>query len=173
MSDPGSNIPAAVKHFANTLPKFPDGRIDYTHSPAAPVINCFVVYKGKILLLKRSDKVLAYKGMWNSIGGFLDELKPLREKVLEELREELGISESQVGSMHFSEPMEYHDASVGRTWIIHPVRCELKAEPKIQLDWEHTEYQWVTPAQIKSMPVIPGLDQVWGKVSLEKSQQAI
>ena len=51
------------------------------------MIICFVRYNDEILLLKRSDKVWTYKGKWNVVAGYLDEIKPLREKALEELRE--------------------------------------------------------------------------------------
>lgn len=50
-----------IKEFAKKLPKFPDGRIDYSNSDIAPVITVFVRYKDKILILKRSDKVRAYQ----------------------------------------------------------------------------------------------------------------
>jgi hypothetical protein len=58
-----------LDEFSKILPKFPDGRINYTTSQRCPVITCFVMYEGKILLLKRSDKVGTYKGFWNSVSG--------------------------------------------------------------------------------------------------------
>lgn len=67
-------------NFAKILPHFPDGRIDYSHASKAPVVIIFVKHKGKILLLKRSSKVRAYKGKWQVVAGYLDEVKPLREK---------------------------------------------------------------------------------------------
>ena len=46
-----------VKELSKTLPRFPDGRIDYSNSDVAPVVTIFVEYGNKILLLRRSDKV--------------------------------------------------------------------------------------------------------------------
>ena len=57
MNQREEKILAIIKEFANKLPKFPDGRIDYSSSDIAPVITVFVKHKDKILLLKRSDKV--------------------------------------------------------------------------------------------------------------------
>ena len=54
------------------LPKFEDGRINYTGCKRCPVLNCVVTYNGEVLLLKRSDKVANYKGYWNFVAGFLD-----------------------------------------------------------------------------------------------------
>ncbi len=49
-----------LQEFSEKLPKFPDGRIDYSGSDKAPVLTCFVKFGDKILLLKRSDKVRTY-----------------------------------------------------------------------------------------------------------------
>ena len=73
-----------LKEFID-LPKFEDGRIDYTSSKKAPILLCFVKFQEKILLVKRSNKVGNYQGKWNVVAGFIDEPKPLKEKVLEEL----------------------------------------------------------------------------------------
>ena len=60
-----------IKEFAEKLPKFPDGRIDYHNSDTAPVVDVFVKYQGKILILKRSNEVSNYQGKWNCISGYL------------------------------------------------------------------------------------------------------
>ena len=80
-----------IQKFSKKLPHFPDGRINYSSSRTAPVINVVVKHKDKILLLKRSDKVSTYKGKWQTVAGYLDEVKPIKEKVLEELKEEIGV----------------------------------------------------------------------------------
>jgi len=50
-------------------------RVDYTNSKIAPVLICFIKHKDKFLLLKRSDKVLAYKNLWSVLAGFIDDEK--------------------------------------------------------------------------------------------------
>ena len=96
-----------VKDFAKKLPKFPDGRIDYTHSETSLVLTVFIKYKDKILLLKRSDKVGTYKGKWNTVTGYIDEPKPLIKKIIEEINEELGITEDNILSYSIGEPFEF------------------------------------------------------------------
>jgi hypothetical protein len=64
-----------ISRLAEKLPKFLDGRIDYTDAKEAAVLNCFVMHDGELLLLKRSDKVSHYKGVWHVVAGFLDEVK--------------------------------------------------------------------------------------------------
>jgi len=147
-----------IKEFSKKLPKFPDGRIDYSKSDIAPVITVFVKFEDKILILKRSDKVRVYQNKWNAVAGYLDELKPLREKVLEEIEEELGIN-NNIFTLHFGQPYEFTDSKLNKTWIVHPVLAEFKKEPEIKLDWEHTEYRWIKPEELKNFEIVPKLEE--------------
>jgi isopentenyldiphosphate isomerase len=148
-----------VKQFAERLPKFPDGRIDYSNSNVAPVVTVFVKYKEKILLLKRSDKVRVYQGKWNTVAGYLDELRPIREKVLEEIKEELEIEKDNVLSIIFGEPYQFTDKEVNKTWIVHSVLVELKEKPNIKLNWEHTDYKWIKQDELRNFDIVPKLDE--------------
>ncbi len=147
-----------IEEMGSKLPHFDDGRINYSGSDYAPVIMAFVEYGGKILLLKRSDKVRTYKGKWNGVGGYLDEVCPVREKVLEELREELGVGEDTISAIYIGNAREETDDSIGKTWLIVPVLVKLKRKPQIRIDWEHTEYKWVSPVEIKGYDIVSGLE---------------
>jgi ADP-ribose pyrophosphatase YjhB (NUDIX family) len=83
------------------LPSFPDGRINYKDSDLAPVLTVFISFGAKILLLKRSKKVNTYQGKWNTVAGYIDQIRPLKEKVLEELREELSIDEAIISDIKY------------------------------------------------------------------------
>ena len=153
-----------IQEFLEKLPKFPDGRIDYSNSNKAPVLTCFVKYKEKILLLKRSDKVRAYQGLWNTVAGYLDEVKPIDIKAYEELNEELGISADNILKTKLGNPYEFYDKNIQKTWIIFSVLVELKNKPTIKLDWEHTEYKWIRPEQLNKYDIVPNLDVTLSKV---------
>jgi len=153
-----------LREFAEKLPKFPDGRIDYSNSDKAPALNCFVRCKDKILLLKRSDKVRAYQGLWNTVAGYLDEARPLEEKAREELQEELGITVDLIGKIKPGEPYEFDDKNIRKTWIIFPVLAELSQEPAIKLDWEHTEYKWIDQVDLKKFDIVPSLEETLTRV---------
>lgn len=109
-----------LRDYCARLPRFPDGRIDYTDSEEAPVLTCFVEYDEKILLLKRSDKVGTYRGMWNSVSGYIDDTIPLQKKILQELREELGLDENVIEDIRIRQPYRSVDEGIGKTWIIVP-----------------------------------------------------
>ena len=158
------NILNLIKKFSNKLPKFEDGRIDYSNSDEAPVITVFVKYQDKILLLKRSDKVRTYRGKWNTIAGYLDEVRPIKEKVLEEIKEEIQVFEKDILNIKYKDSYKLEDKKIKKIWIVHPVLVELKNKAEIVLDWEHIEYRWIKPVEINNFDIVTGLDKILKKV---------
>ena len=152
-----AKILAKVKEFAEKLPKFSDGRIDYSDSNIAPVVIVFLRYGKEFLLLKRSEKGLNYRGKWSVVAGFLDEVKPIQDKVLEEVQEELAIQKDDILKIHIGEPYEFEDTEIDKTWIRCPVLVELKRQVTPRLDWEHEEYKWVKLEQFKDFDTVPSL----------------
>lgn len=150
------------------LKRFPDGRIDYTNADEAPVLSCVVRNDDHILFLKRSERVGTYRGYWHIIGGYLDETgKAVEEKVLRELEEEVGIPRSAVERVSVGEPFEEFDPDVAKTWIIHPVLVDVRGDPSVRLDWEHTEYRWIRPSEYGShVPYIGSLPEVIRRLGL-------
>ncbi len=146
------------------LPRFRDGRIDYTNSKSAPILLCFIEYDGEFLLLKRSEKVLTYRGLWSTVAGFIDEPKPLAKKVLEELDEELGIQHPLVQSLYFAKPYEFNDVQAGRSWTRCVSLATLKNRPDIVIDGEHEAYTWKRPSQFNGYSFPPGFEESLGMV---------
>jgi isopentenyldiphosphate isomerase len=141
------------------------GQVDYTNAHWAPVINCLVRHKGKILLVRRSDKLNLYPGYWNGVSGFLDDDQSLQSKVREELREELGIEDRKVRSVVLGRIFHQHAPEYGKTWIVHPVLADVDTD-SIKLDWEAQEYKWVEPKEVRKLSIIPGFEKVLEGVGL-------
>ncbi len=158
MSKPTQKIDLILKEF-DGLPRFPDGRIDYSNAHKAPVLTCFVRVEDKILLLKRSEHVHTYQGKWHTVAGYIDEPKPIRQKALEELEEELDIHSEDVSGFTAGEPYEFFDEGAKKSWIVHPVLVELKNKPVVTLDWEHTEFKWISPDEVEGYDTVPNLDE--------------
>ena len=157
MNEREQKILKTIEEFDKKLPKFPDGRINYSNSNIAPIITVFIKYKDRILLLRRSDKVLTYQKKWSTVAGYLDELKPIREKILEEIQEEIGLTEDNITTINIGRPYQFTDNELNKTWIRHPILVELKNKPIIKLDWEHTECKWIKPEELKEFDTVPKL----------------
>ena len=150
-----------IKRFAGRLPKFPDGRIDYSESDCAPVVTVFVKYRSKILLLKRSNKVRNYRELWNTVAGFLDEDRPLADKIRQELKEELGLGPDDIKRIEYGRRFELVDEAIAKTWLVFPAVVELMRLPGIRLDWEHSDYRWIEPEALTDYAIVPQLDTSW------------
>ncbi|TSC69024.1 MAG: NUDIX hydrolase [Parcubacteria group bacterium Gr01-1014_70] len=135
------------------------GQIDYTHARWAPVINCVVRFRGTILLVKRNNGMRFYPGHWNGISGFLDDQCSLKEKVRDELQEELGISPKHITSIHFGAVFHQEAPAYKKTWIVHPVLVDVSGN-NVKLDWEAKESMWIHPRDAKKFKLVPGFDRV-------------
>lgn len=139
------------------------GQTDYTNIRWAPVLNCVVMYRGKMLLVERSSSLRLYPGYWNGISRFLDDQKSLREKVFEELREELGIKKSEIISIHPGQVFDQDEPKYQKTWIVHPVLVRVKTD-HVSLDWEAQKYKWVTLREAEKLKLLPGFNIVLQKI---------
>jgi len=126
------------------------------------VVSCFIECRGRLLLLKRSEKVGTYKGKWATISGYLE--RPPDEQAYIELKEEVGLSEQDVTLIRCGEVLEIEDSEIGLKWLVHPYLFKLKNSGRINIDWEHREYKWVLPEDVASYHTVPGLDEALARV---------
>lgn len=140
------------------------GQTDFTNTRWAPVINCVLKYKGKILIVQRNKFLNFYPGYWNGISGFLDDKRSINQKVQEELREELGIAKNKIKSIRLGEIFDQEAPKYKKTWIVHPILVEVTTD-KIKLDWEATNFKWISIKEAKNLKLLPGFDMVLEKIS--------
>lgn len=152
MDEPSLN---RLNYLLKTLPKLPDGRIDYTNSKEIFSVTIVVEHEGKILFLKRAQDLHFFPGLWHVVSGFIDDEKPLGEHVFNELKEETGIDRSQIADIKFAAENLVTDPQNDMQWHIHPVLVRLSNRPDIKINWEHTEYRWIYPEDISKYDRIP------------------
>lgn len=145
--------------------KLKPGQVDYTNARWAPVMNCVVKYRDKILVVQRSKELNFYPGYWNGISGFLDDKRSFDQKVKDELREELGIPRRMVKKIRLCEIFHQEALKYKKTWIVHPVLVEVSTD-KIKLDWEARNYKWVRLSEAKKLKLLPGYNKVLEKISV-------
>ncbi len=152
-----NELQQTLEKFNSELPHFPDGRIDYSDAETALVVGIIVLRGDKLMLVKRSQNVSFYPSKWNWVSGFIDEVKPLREFVEQELQEETGITHPQIKDIVSVQRVTIVDKELGKTWLIYPVIAELGVGAEPELDWEADEYAWVEPPGVNSYDTVPGV----------------
>lgn len=147
--DFNGDLGTLLRKFSLQNPHFSDGRIDYTDAKEAAVVDCFVRFHDKLLILERSNKVGFLKNSWNMISGYLDEPgKTLQEKTYEEVWEETGIASNNMASYIEGKPYLRLNPGMGKTWYVFPVLVDLYRQQPIKLDWEHDSFAWIKPSEI-------------------------
>jgi isopentenyldiphosphate isomerase len=135
------------------------GQVDYTRVRFAPVINCVLKYKNKILIVQRSKELNFYPGYWNGTSGFLDDKRTLYQKIEGEIKEELGVDRENILSIKLGNIFHQEEKKYKKTWIVHPVLVKVKTE-RVKLDWEAQDYKWVSKKEIKNYRLLPGFEKV-------------
>lgn len=120
------------------------------------VVTAFLRHDGRILLLRRSDRVGSYRGCWAAVSGYLEEPTALAQ-ALREIGEETGIPPAAVALAAEGEPMAVDDAALQRRWVVHPFLFDVASAPSVRLDWEHSAFRWVHPAELARLPTVPRL----------------
>lgn len=130
------------------------------------VVTCLLENNGEILILKRSEKVRTYRGLWGGVGGYVEgEEKPL-ETVIKEIKEEVDIEKDDIILIKQGDSVEFTDIYEGENydWIIYPFLFYLEKRDGVKIDWEHTEYRWILPSDIEKYDTVPHLKEIVSKI---------
>ncbi len=140
------------------------GQTDYTNIRWAPVVNCVVMYRGKMLLVERSSRSFVYIQVIGTVfRDFSTTQKSLKEKVIEELREELGIRKNEVVSIRPGEVFNQDEPKYKKTWIVHPILVHVKTDTRFAR-LGSAKYKWVTLREAEKMKLLPGFDIVLQRI---------
>jgi len=126
------------------------------------VVTCFLVYKKKILLLKRSNDVKTYKGYWAGISGYIEKTEEPFETAVKEIVEETGLKITDFKLVTKGKTIKFKDEYKGTffDWVIHPFLFSTETK-NIEIDWEHIDYKWVLPKEISNFQTVPKLKEAF------------
>jgi hypothetical protein len=116
----------------------------------------------KLLILKRSDKVNTYKGLWGGVAGYVEEHEEPYETALKEIKEEVGIEKKDVSLVRKCDTFAFTDYYEGKKyeWTIYPFLFRMEKKNKIKIDWEHSKYKWISPLEIGRYDTVPHLKDI-------------
>ncbi len=124
------------------------------------IVTSFIKDNDKFLLLKRSNTVKTMKGLWAGVSGIIEkDEEPLRRAKIE-IFEELGITEDKIKFLKSASKMKVDSPQYeNHEWEIFPFLFEIK-NPIIKLNWENSEYKWITYDDIKNYETVPSIEKV-------------
>lgn len=130
------------------------------------VVTCILEHNGKILLLKRSDKVLTYRGLWGGVAGYVEKNENPYETAIKEIKEEVGIEKNNFKLSKEINPIIFTDMYENKkyNWKIYPFLFSITKEVEVNIDWEHSEFRWISPKEIKNYNTVPHLKEIISKI---------
>ncbi|HSD04378.1 MAG TPA: NUDIX domain-containing protein [Nitrosopumilaceae archaeon] len=128
------------------------------------IVTSFLTNDERFLILKRSQNVKSMKGLWGGVSGVIEENEePLRRAKIE-IFEEVGIEERQIDLLKTATELQVRSEQYSNhEWTIFPFLFNVK-EPKIRLNWENSDYKWISPDEISRYKTVPNLDEVLARL---------
>lgn len=125
------------------------------------VVTCFLRHEAAVLLLRRSDGVGSYPGLWGAVAGHAEGDPDAAAR--EEIREETGLGAEDVTLVCAGEAFEVADTDLDTRWVVHPYLfdCETRA---VETNWETAEYAWAAPTAILRRETVPDLWESYDRV---------
>lgn len=130
--------------------------MDETH-----VITCFLRHRASVLLVRRSEAVGSYSGLWGGVSGYAEGMPDKQAR--REIEQETGLADA-VSFVRKGEPLSVTDERYDAEWIVHPYLfdCEDRA---VKPNKEIAEYVWMSPVEIHHRETVPGLWAAYERVS--------
>ena len=124
------------------------------------IVTSFIQDDQKLLILRRSNKVKTMKGLWAGISGIIEKNEPPLTRAKIEIYEEIGISEDKIRFIKAAKKLRVNSPQYeNHEWEIFPFLFEAK-NPEIKLNWENSEYIWITIDELKNYNTVPSLEKV-------------
>ncbi len=126
------------------------------------VVTCILKNnEGNILVLKRSNKVRTYKGMWCGVSGYVEEDEKPIDTAYKEIREETGLNKENIILLKRGDPIVFEDVYEGETYNWKVFSFLFKKEGgKVNIDWEHSRYEWISPFKVEELDTVPHFSDV-------------
>ena len=110
--------------------------------------------RGKILIVKRSNQEDHRPGIWETVGGRMDNAESPEIELKREISEEVGLIVDVKHPFNiFSFVRDTGEFVVGITYICKYISGE------VLLSHEHTDYKWITPASFADLESVDSLSQ--------------
>jgi 8-oxo-dGTP diphosphatase len=109
---------------------------------------------GKILVVKRADHDDHKPGVWETVGGGVDESETPQNALVREIMEESGLKVSVKEPFNvFTFTKDTGEVKIGITFL-----CDY-TDGEVVLSEEHSDYIWINPSEFADMESVPSLHE--------------
>ena len=124
------------------------------------IVTSFLSNGDKYLILKRSGTVKTMKDLWGGVSGVIEGNEEPLKRAKKEIFEETGIREDQISLVRTAKEIPVKSTQYyNHAWIVFPFLFST-GEFKLRLNWENSEYRWISTNEISNYQTVPSLDKV-------------
>lgn len=136
-------------------------------------VSAFIRFAGRILLLRRSDRVRSFRGRWHGVSGAVE--TDVMGQAWTEIAEETGLDRADLIPRAIGIPFTVPDERPGRVWRVNPVLLDWAGAepPRITLNWENDSWRWVEPADVAGLDGVPKLAEALARVCDPRRMEAV
>jgi len=119
------------------------------------VVTAIVRNRGRILIVRRSEKVGTFQGRWSAISGHIEGREDPKHRAVVEVREETGLR--RIAFRAAGAPVLARDGAT--IYVVHPFLFDAPSR-RVRLDWENAEHRWIRPDELVRFETVPRLPDV-------------
>ena len=124
------------------------------------IVTSFIEDDNKFLILKRSNKVKSMKNLWAGVSGIIEKNEEPLQRAKIEIYEEVGITEDKITLVKAGKEIKVNSPQYeNHEWEIFPFLFKSK-NPKIILNWENSEFKWISKEELENFNTVPSLQKV-------------
>ena len=131
------------------------GTVELPGVPERHVVTCILRNRGRVLMLRRSDKVGSYQGRWAGVSGFIEEGESDEQAAWREMGEETDVKDARLSGRAPAKSFRHNDL----VWTVHPFLFDVRSR-ELTTDWEHDDHVWILPSELGGYETVPGLGEV-------------
>ena len=124
----------------------------YTKNNKLHIVSVVAVIRnneGKYLVLKRSDREIAYPGMYTFPGGKVEDNETVEETLIKEIKEEANLDLKPGKILLKDKSFIMPD---DQTVKVFSYLCEVENSDDIKISDDFTDYKWISFEDLKNIP---------------------
>jgi len=131
------------------------GTVELPDIQGKRVVTAILRNRGRILIVRRSEKVGTFQGKWSAISGHIEGREDPKHRAIVEVREETGLR--AITFRGTADPVLARDGTT--IYIVHPFLFDTPNR-RVRLDWENVEHRWIRPEELDRFETVPRLVDV-------------